>query len=180
MIEPYGVLPTMLPMSRTNVLVGARWRWPARPQSPSIQSMSDSWASSEHARLTMRANRARDTAPEIAVRSLLHTHGRRYRTHYRPVPGLRRTADIAFTRLKVVAFIDGCFWHGCPQHFVAPKTNSGYWGPKIEGNVARDRATDQTLSDAGWTVMRFWERRAPNDVADQIERHLAELHVTIP
>ena len=142
--------------------------------------MPDSWASSEHARLTMRANRARDTAPEKAVRSILHARGHRYRTHFQPVPGLRRTADIAFTRLRVVVFIDGCFWHGCPQHFIAPKTNSGYWGPKIDGNVARDRATDQALSDAGWTVMRFWEHQAPHDVADQIELQLAELQEMIP
>lgn len=142
--------------------------------------MPDTWASSEHARLTMRANRARDTAPEIAVRSVLHARGRRYRTHYRPVPGLRCTADIAFTRLKVVVFVDGCFWHGCPQHFIAPKINSEYWGPKTDGNVTRDSATNRALSEAGWTVMRFWEHQAPRDMADQIERRLDEIQETIP
>jgi len=141
--------------------------------------MPESWASSEHARLTMRANRARDTAPERSIRSILHARGHRYRTHYRPVAGLRRTADIAFTRLKVVIFVDGCFWHGCPKHFIAPKTNSAYWGPKIDANMARDRSTDRALRDAGWTVMRFWEHHAPVDVADQIERQLAELRETI-
>jgi DNA mismatch endonuclease, patch repair protein len=141
--------------------------------------MPESWASSEHARLTMRANRARDTAPERAIRSILHARGYRYRTHYQPVAGLRRTADIVFTRLKVVIFVDGCFWHGCPQHFIAPKTNSAYWGSKIEGNIARDRATDRALREAGWTVLRFWEHQAPIDVADRIERQLAELRGTI-
>lgn len=141
--------------------------------------MRESWASSEHARSTMRANRARDTGPEWAIRSILHSRGHRYRTHYQPIIGLKRTADIAFTRVKVAIFVDGCFWHGCPQHFIAPKTNVEYWSAKIDGNVSRDQATDRALRDAGWTVMRFWEHEAPVDVADRIEVSLDELRAAV-
>jgi len=131
--------------------------------------MAESWASSERARLTMRANRSRDTSPERAVRSILHARGLRYRVHTRPVSSIRRTADIVFTRARIAIFIDGCFWHGCPDHFVSPKSNRAYWGPKIAGNQSRDRDTDAVLRATGWTVLRFWEHQAPWDVADAIE-----------
>lgn len=137
----------------------------AHPQS---WRTADSWATDAHARATMVANRSKDTRPELAVRSLLHARGLRYRKHYRPVPQLRRTADIVFTRWRVAVFIDGCFWHACPEHFIAPKSNSGYWVSKMEGNQRRDRETDTTLEEAGWTVLRFWEHAPPTDVADYI------------
>jgi len=127
----------------------------------------------------MRANRSRDTGPERAVRSILHSRGYRYRTHYKPVAGLRRSADIAFTRYKLAIFIDGCFWHRCPRHFIAPKTNAAYWGPKIDGNVARDRRTDRALRSAGWTVMRFWEHEAPGEIADLVQRQLDQLQEAV-
>lgn len=135
--------------------------------------MAESWASSEHARRTMIANRSRDTIPELAVRSLLHARGLRYRTNYRPEPTLRRTADIVFTRRRIAVFIDGCFWHGCPAHLAAPKSNVTYWGPKIERNRERDRETNQVLRAAGWTVLRFWEHENPIDVADRISAAVA-------
>jgi DNA mismatch endonuclease (patch repair protein) len=136
-------------------------------------SSNGSWASTEHARMTMRANRSRDTKPELAVRSELHRRGRRFRVAYRPLSDdRRRTVDIAFTRLKVAVHIDGCFWHGCDKHFVSPKTNPDYWQDKIARNQARDLDTDRKLKDAGWAVLRFWEHEDPLQIADSIEAAL--------
>lgn len=112
----------------------------------------------------MKANRGRDTSPELAVRRLLHADGLRYRVDYAPIGG-RRRADIVFTRQKIAIFIDGCFWHGCPAHATRPKTNVDYWTPKLDRNVERDRETTVLLQLAGWTVLRFWEHEAPSDVA---------------
>ncbi len=128
-----------------------------------------SWASSEARRRNMQAIRSRDTKPERLVRQLLHAAGLRYRVSAKPLPDLRRTADIVFRPAKVAVFIDGCYWHGCPVHYVSPKTNPGYWSDKVAGNVARDRDTDQRLTAAGWLVMRFWEHEASDACARQIE-----------
>ncbi|MCG7524541.1 very short patch repair endonuclease [Streptomyces sp. OfavH-34-F] len=105
----------------------------------------------------MQAIRSRDTKPERLIRRLVHANGLRYRVAARPLPELRRTADLVFRPAKVAVFIDGCYWHGCPEHYVPPRTNSGYWSDKVAGNVARDRDTDRRLAEAGWTVLRFWE-----------------------
>jgi len=121
----------------------------------------------------MQGNRSRDTKPELAIRSLLHAAGLRYRVNRSPLKGVRRRADIVFGPAKVVVFVDGCFWHGCPNHFVAPKTNPGYWGPKISGNVERDRATDELLTAAGWSVLRFWEHEEPAGCARSIAAEVA-------
>jgi len=74
-----------------------------------------------------------------------------------------------FTRRKVAVFIDGCFWHACPDHFVMPRANVDYWAPKIERNQRRDREVDAALLAEGWTVLRFWEHESPVDVADHVE-----------
>jgi DNA mismatch endonuclease (patch repair protein) len=116
----------------------------------------------------MQGNKSRDTAPELAVRRLLHASGLRYRVDVRPIPGLRRTADIVFTKKKIAVFIDGCFWHACPVHYTAPRTNVDYWLPKIEKNVVRDTDTNQQLMEAGWTVVRYWSHQAPEDVAARV------------
>jgi DNA mismatch endonuclease (patch repair protein) len=116
----------------------------------------------------MQAIRSRDTKPEWLVRRLLHAQGLRYRVAAKPLPGLRRTADIVFRRAKVAVFIDGCYWHGCPEHYVSPKTNPGYWSDKVARNMARDRDTDQRLEEAGWTVLRFWEHEPSGDCAARI------------
>lgn len=119
----------------------------------------------EATRRTMQANKGRDTGPERAVRSALHATGLRFRV-CSPLPfDRRRRADILFPRAGLYVFIDGCFWHGCPQHFVMPKTNTDFWAAKIEGNRQRDDDSTTRLQDAGYTVLRFWEHEAPTSVA---------------
>ncbi|MFC6421943.1 very short patch repair endonuclease [Ornithinimicrobium tianjinense] len=117
------------------------------------------------ARMSVAARR--DTAPEVALRRALHAQGRRFRVVY-PVPGnRRRTIDIAFTRAKVAVFVDGCFWHGCPEHGTQPRANSGWWAAKLAANRARDEDTDRLLREAGWRVIRVWEHE---DVATALAR----------
>jgi DNA mismatch endonuclease (patch repair protein) len=120
-----------------------------------------SWASSPAVRAVMRANKGRDTRPELAVRSAAHALGLRYRVGVRPVPGVRRSADLVFPKAKVAVFVDGCFWHGCPQHHRPAKRNVEFWRAKIEGNVARDADTDRRLEEAGWRVVRVLEHEEP-------------------
>ncbi|MFI1397717.1 very short patch repair endonuclease [Streptomyces sp. NPDC020681] len=108
---------------------------------------------------------SRDTAPEVAVRKLLHAAGHRYRVNV-PVPGMRRrTIDIVFGRAKIAVFMDGCFWHGCPQHATQPKANAEWWREKLDKNMARDLETTEHLEAQGWTVLRFWEHETPETVA---------------
>lgn len=112
---------------------------------------------------TMKANRRRDTKPELALRRLLHAAGYRYRVDYRiDLPdGSRVRPDIVFTKRKVAVFVDGCFWHGCPEHGTQPKSNQGYWGPKLARNQERDRRNTAQLVMGGWDVVRFWEHLPP-------------------
>ena len=127
------------------------------------------WASSPSVRAVMHSNKRRDTRPETAVRRLIHTAGLRYRVDYPPLPELRRRrADVVFTRAKVAVFIDGCFWHGCPEHYRPASQNASFWNAKRTANALRDEDTNARLEAAGWTVMRFWEHQAPSDVAAQI------------
>lgn len=116
----------------------------------------------------MLGNRSANTKPELAVRRLLHAAGLRYRVAYRPESSLRRTADVVFTRQRVAVFIDGCFWHSCPEHGTPSKSNADYWSAKLARNVERDTDTTRRLEAAGWTVMRFWEHEDPKDVAAAI------------
>lgn len=134
------------------------------------QAPEGSWASSAANRRSMRGNRSRDTKPEFAIRRLVHAAGLRYRVAAKPLPKMRRTADLLFRPTRVAVFVDGCFWHGCPDHFVPPKTNPGYWEQKIAGNTRRDRDTDARLAEAGWLVLRFWEHRDPAECAEAVVR----------
>ena len=114
-----------------------------------------------------RAKR-RDTAAELCLRRELHALGLRYRVAF-PVPGQRRrTIDVAFTRLKVAVFVDGCFWHGCPEHGTPPGTNSEWWDAKLSANRARDRDTDRVLQALGWIVIRLWEHEDPRAAAMRV------------
>src|SRR5215213_9270407 len=124
----------------------------------------ESWASSPASRAVMQGNRRRDTTPEMAVRRLAHASGLRYRVDAKPLPHLNRRADLVFTRVKVAVFIDGCYWHGCPEHGTTAKSNPDYWNAKIARNRERDAETDRLLIGAGWTVVRAWEHETPEDV----------------
>ncbi|WP_445269231.1 very short patch repair endonuclease [Streptomyces sp. DSM 41634] len=134
-----------------------------------------SWASSAARRRNMQAIRSRDTKPEQLIRRLVHAQGLRYRVAAKPLQDLRRTADMVFRPAKVAVFIDGCYWHGCPEHYVPPKTNPGYWSEKVAKNMARDRDTDQHLKEAGWTVLRFWEHESPESCALTIATTVSRL-----
>jgi DNA mismatch endonuclease (patch repair protein) len=107
----------------------------------------------------MRANKRTGTKPEMALRSALHARGYRYRKDFRldlPV-GRRVRPDIVFTARRLAIFVDGCFWHVCPEHGSKPKNNEWYWSPKLARNVERDRAADAALLESGWRVVRLWE-----------------------
>lgn len=117
----------------------------------------------------MRGNRKKDTRPEVGLRSALHGRGLRFRKDF-PIPtgeGVVRV-DIAFPRQRLVVFVDGCFWHSCPDHGNAPRANAAYWRIKLSRNVARDRAQEAALADLGWRVMRVWEHVSSHDAADDV------------
>jgi DNA mismatch endonuclease (patch repair protein) len=126
-------------------------------------------ASSGAVRRRMQSTPRRDTPCELAVRSLVHRQGLRFRVDW-PLPGTRRRADLAFISARVAVFVDGCFWHGCPVHGTWPKANSAWWRAKIESNVQRDRDTDAHLRRVGWKVLRFWEHHDSARAALQICR----------
>jgi DNA mismatch endonuclease (patch repair protein) len=127
----------------------------------------------------MQSNRSRDTRPEVALRSGLHAAGLRFRKHYRPVKGSRCEVDVAFTRWRVAVLLDGCFWHGCPQHATRPATNEEWWASKLDANVARDRRTDEMLAEAGWTVLRFWEHQPTGEVVTKVSEVISDLSVGV-
>jgi DNA mismatch endonuclease (patch repair protein) len=117
----------------------------------------------------MSAQRNQDTTPELKIRRELHAMGLRYRVHFRPLPDLRRKADIVFTRAHVAVFVDGCFWHGCPEHGRRRhEVNGWYWPEKTARNQRRDADTNARLGDAGWTVIRVWEHEQPGTAAQRI------------
>jgi DNA mismatch endonuclease (patch repair protein) len=116
----------------------------------------------------MLANRRRDTGPERALRSELHRRGLRYRVDHAPLAGVRCRADLVFPRSRVAVFVDGCFWHACPEHGNLPKANRDWWRTKLELNVARDRRNDEALREAGWQVIRIWEHEPVAAAADRV------------
>ncbi|WP_318533266.1 MULTISPECIES: very short patch repair endonuclease [Actinoalloteichus] len=117
----------------------------------------------------MKQVRSRDTTPELRLRTELHRRGLRYRVDRRPVPALRRRADIVFGPARLSVMVDGCFWHGCPDHHRPSRRNSQFWSDKIAANQRRDRETDVLLTEAGWLVIRIWEHENPIAAADRVE-----------
>lgn len=106
----------------------------------------------------MAAIRRRDTRPELALRSALHASGYRFRVDYRlDLVGAKVRPDVVFTRDRVAVFVDGCFFHRCPEHGVLPQTNAEFWLSKLNRNVERDREQDDALQRAGWSAIRVWE-----------------------
>ena len=130
----------------------------------------------------MRANRRTDTKPELALRRALHSRGYRYRKDYRLdlADGKRVRPDIAFTARRVAVFVDGCFWHSCPQHGSKPAVNVGYWDPKLRRNVERDRAADTALAAAGWEVVRIWEHEPLADAVAAVVTALVRATTPTP
>lgn len=120
----------------------------------------------------MASARRRDTAPELLLRRELHARGLRYRVVAKVPGNNRRTIDIAFPRQRLAVFVDGCFWHSCPQHGTRPASNSGWWEIKLAANRGRDADTDRRLYEAGWTVLRIWEHESVQDAADKVEAAL--------
>ncbi len=117
--------------------------------------------------------RRRDTAPELALRRELHRRGLRFFVDRAPLRGVRRKADIVFPRRRVAVYVDGCFWHRCPEHATDPKNNAQWWADKLTGNVARDRQTDAAMAAQGWVVVRVWEHEVPAAAADRVQQALA-------
>lgn len=117
----------------------------------------------------MRAIKRTGTKPEIALRAALHAMGLRFRKDLRlDLPDRRVRPDIVFTRRRVAVFVDGCFWHACPEHGRPPTSNDWYWTPKLQRNVERDREADQALAAAGWTVVRCWEHEPVSEAAERV------------
>lgn len=135
-----------------------------------------SWASTPAIRRVMQGNKGRDTQPEKSLRSAVHRLGLRYRVSARPLPSIRRSADLVFPKAKVAVFLDGCFWHGCPKHHRPSRANTDFWETKLARNKERDTETDELLTKAGWTVVRVWEHqdplRAAGHIADVVARAL--------
>ncbi|RXG84485.1 very short patch repair endonuclease [Bradyrhizobium zhanjiangense] len=115
----------------------------------------------EQRRLNMSRIRGRNTKPEKALRSALHAEGLRFRIHRRDIPGC---PDVVFPKRKIAIFVDGCFWHGCPQHQTVPRTNAAFWKKKLQQNRQRDKVVTQTLKSDGWTTLRFWEHDVRKDL----------------
>ncbi|MER7474534.1 very short patch repair endonuclease [Micromonospora sp. NPDC000018] len=120
----------------------------------------------------MKRIRRASTKPELLIRQELHRRGLRFRINHPALPG---RPDIVFTKARLAVFVDGCFWHQCPEHGVMPKNNREWWQAKLRRNVERDREKDAALTALGWQVLHFWEHEDPTAVAEELEqrwRHL--------
>jgi DNA mismatch endonuclease, patch repair protein len=132
-----------------------------------------SFASSAAVRRKMQRQRRRDTPIELALRSELFRRGLRYFVHRRPIPGLRREADIVFPRARLAVFVDSCWWHACPEHGTVPRSNHAWWAMKLTKNQMRDRDTTEQFEGAGWIVVRVWEHEDVGGAADRIAAAVA-------
>jgi DNA mismatch endonuclease (patch repair protein) len=139
----------------------------------------ESWASSPAARNVMLGNRSKNTLPEIRLRRELHSLGFRFRIHAKPLADLNRRADIVFRPARVAVFVHGCFWHACPHHFRAPKSNVNYWSTKIEVNTSRDSDTETRLRSAGWLPITVWEHEDSAKAARRIARAVVRRRSTV-
>jgi DNA mismatch endonuclease (patch repair protein) len=159
-------------MPEESVLASTAVTKPAKPAKPAKLAKPYPMPSSAGRSANMKANRRTDTKPELALRRALHGLGYRYRKDYRVdlAGGVRVRPDIVFTAKRVAVFIDGCFWHCCPEHGSQPASNTWYWEPKLRRNVERDRAADTALGEAGWTVIRLWEHESLDSAINAVVR----------
>lgn len=119
----------------------------------------------------MQSNVGRETTPEERLRHAIAETGATFLADARPEAELRCKADFVFPEHRVCVFVDGCFWHGCPDHFTPPKSNRDWWEEKIAANVERDLRQAEELRRLGWTVLRVWEHElTPARLADTCER----------
>jgi DNA mismatch endonuclease (patch repair protein) len=138
------------------------------------------FASTLAVRRKMQRQRRHDTPIELALRSELFRRGLRYNVHRRPLPGLRREADIVFPRVRLAVFVDSCWWHGCPAHRTLPHANREWWETKLRSNQARDLDTNERLEAAGWTVIRVWEHEDMSAAAALISQVVAKTRARRP
>lgn len=121
----------------------------------------------------MQGNRSSGTKPELRLAAELRALGLRpRRQHALPIEGRRRVADFAWPGRRVALFLDGCYWHACPEHHSPSKTNAGYWAAKIAKNRERDADTDTGLEELGWLVIRLWEHVPAPEAARMVEAAL--------
>jgi DNA mismatch endonuclease (patch repair protein) len=118
--------------------------------------------------------RRRDTAPELELRSELHRRGLRYRIDRRPLEGVPSRADLVFGPARVAVYVDGCFWHSCPEHGTMPRSNEAFWQDKLTRNRERDATVNELLAAQGWTVVRVWEHEEIVAAADRVETAVRE------
>ena len=118
--------------------------------------------------------RRRDTAPELELRTALHRRGLRYRVDRRPLAGVPSRADLVFGPAQVAVYVDGCFWHSCPEHGTMPRSNEAFWQEKLARNRERDATVNESLTAAGWIVVRIWEHEDPIAAADRVEAAVRE------
>jgi len=135
----------------------------------------DCGSSQRQPRLTKSEQMARvrtsDTAAEVLLRKRLWREGLRYALRRR----LTGRPDIVFVSARLVVFVDGCFWHGCPAHYTTPKTNDDFWRRKLLQNRERDARVDAKLKSEGWTVVRVWE----HEVEKAIDRTVARISESV-
>jgi len=116
----------------------------------------------------MRRMPTRGTKPEVALLQALQIRNFRVETDRTDLPG---RPDLVLPVRRVAVFVNGCFWHGCPKHFVVPKNNRGWWIEKIDGNRRRDRRKATHLRRLGWLVVTVWEHEDPSRAAQRIQKH---------
>ncbi|PZE76585.1 DNA mismatch endonuclease Vsr [Curtobacterium sp. MCBD17_019] len=134
--------------------------------------VTETWQADDERRARMARLGRRDTAPELALRRLLHRRGRRFFVDRRISQRTRARPDLVFPRARVAVFVDGCFWHWCPEHAHLPKANAELWRRKLLANRQRDAAHDAALRSEGWKVLRVWEHDEPEHAAGVVEREL--------
>lgn len=115
----------------------------------------------------MRRMPRKDSKPELILRRELHARGLRFTVNRRDLPG---TPDVVLSRARLAVFVDGCFWHSCPEHGVLPKNNRDWWRAKLDGNIERDHRKDDELRDRGWVALHAWEHEPVVNLADRVER----------